>query len=251
MKTTSLMRSVVLSAALTVSGLTFMAPASTAATISVNCTAASFQSVTVPAGDTIEITGCNYVVWSSSPSTATNIVVSAGGTTISKGGFGYDYDSDSDTLTVSGINETQSATLNLYVTYPSGTMYQVALMGGPGGNSNPPAGATASQPVPATLALDLAASGASCTEGSAVSGVAGAWMTLPAADACTSTTRPGAKLLGWSTNADFPVALAQSQVNKGWGAIDDTFFGVRMIFIPAGQSTFVSGSNSLHPIWAS
>lgn len=125
----------------------------------------------------------------------------------------------------------------------------------PGGSSG--GGATTSpaapppQPVEATLSLDLAASGASCTKGSAVAGVMGEWLTLPAAGDCTSTTRPTAKLLGWSTSAKFPVALAQSQIDKGWGAIDDVFDGIRMIFIPAGKATFVSGGNSLHPIWAS
>ena len=247
MKTTLLMRSVVVSAALTVSGLMFMAPASTAATIAINCTT-SAPMVQVPAGDTVEVTGCTEVKWSPVPSTVTTISVKAGSQTISSGGTSTSY---SGPLTVSGINNGESASLELYVTAGSQPLYQITLSGGPGGNSNTSSSATVSQPVPATLALDLAASGASCTEGSAVSGVAGAWMKLPAADACTSTTRPGAKLLGWSTSASFPVALAQSQVNKGWGAIDDTFNGVRMIFIPAGQSTFVSGSNSLHPIWAS
>lgn len=124
----------------------------------------------------------------------------------------------------------------------------ISIGGGGGGTSS---GAAASAPVEVSLSLDLATSDASCTEGSAVTGFAGAWLTLPGDDECSSVTNPDANLLGWSTSANFPVELAQSQVDKGWGAIDDTFDGVRMIFIPAGQATFVSGPNSLHPIWAS
>lgn len=114
-----------------------------------------------------------------------------------------------------------------------------------------PTNAAVSQPAEVSLSLDLAASGASCKEGSAATGVMGAWLFLPAADDCSSTTDPSAKLLGWSTSANFPVDRAQSQVDNRWGAIDEIFDGVRMIFIPAGQATFVSGPNSLFPIWAS
>ena len=122
---------------------------------------------------------------------------------------------------------------------------------GSGGGGGASSDAAASTPVEVSLSLDLAASGASCKEGSAATGVMGAWMYLPAADDCSSTTNPGAKLLGWSTSANFPVERAQSQVDNRWGAIDEVFDGVRMIFIPAGEATFVSGPNSLHPIWAS
>lgn len=108
-----------------------------------------------------------------------------------------------------------------------------------------------STPVEVSLSLDLAASGATCKAGAAARGVMGSWLYLPAADDCSSTTDPNAKLLGWSTSANFPVQRAQSQVDNRWGAIDEVFDGVRMIFIPAGQATFVSGPNSLYPIWAS
>ncbi len=63
--------------------------------------------------------------------------------------------------------------------------------------------------------------------------------------------KAGSTLLGWSTSASFPVAGAQAQVDKAWGVIDETIDGVRMIFIPAGMATFVSGSNTLYPVWSS
>lgn len=125
----------------------------------------------------------------------------------------------------------------------------LTVTGGGGGSSS--SAAAASAPVEVSLSLDLAASGASCKEGSAATGVMGSWLFLPAADDCSSTTDPNAKLLGWSTSVNFPVQRAQSQVDNRWGAIDEIFDGVRMIFIPAGHATFVSGPNSLYPIWAS
>lgn len=72
------------------------------------------------------------------------------------------------------------------------------------------------------------------------------WLQLPSASNCT---RAGHTLLGWSTSAAFPVAVAKAQVDKGWGAIDDTFDGVRMIFIPAGGYTLLSGDNNLYEVW--
>lgn len=63
--------------------------------------------------------------------------------------------------------------------------------------------------------------------------------TLPTADQCSQigmSANADARLLGWSTSPNFPDALAQSQVDKGWGAIDDSISGVRMIFIPLGSS---------------
>lgn len=128
------------------------------------------------------------------------------------------------------------------------TGVQIGSGGGGGGTSSD---AAASAPVEVSLALDLEANGASCKDGSAAKGLVGTWLSLPSTDDCSSTTRSGAKLLGWSTSANFPVAMAQSQVTKGWGAIDEVINGVRMIFIPAGQATSVSGPNSLYPIWAS
>ena len=74
----------------------------------------------------------------------------------------------------------------------------------------------------------------------------GQWLQLPSAADCT---RAGHTLLGWSTSATFPVAVAKAQIDKRWGAIDDTFDGVRMIFIPAGGSTLLSGDNTLYAVW--
>jgi hypothetical protein len=76
---------------------------------------------------------------------------------------------------------------------------------------------------------------------------------LPSADQCSQsgpTAKAGATLLGWSTSENFPIARAQSQIDKHWGVIDESIDGIRMIFIPAGMAVFVSGSNNLFPIWS-
>lgn len=184
------------------------------------------------------------------PSTAT-ITVTAGTQTIQSGNLSTPY---SGTLTVSGIDNGESVSLEIYDGgAQSGTRYQITLSGTPGGNSDSSSSAADSQPVEASLSLDLAASGASCKSGSAATGFVGTWLTLPSADDCTSTTRSDAKLLGWSTSKDFPVEIAQRQVSNGWGAYEMTNESGRVtaVFIPAGKATFVSGSNSLYPIWAS
>jgi len=70
------------------------------------------------------------------------------------------------------------------------------------------------------------------------------WIKTP-----TDCSKTGATLLGWSTSPAFPSTRAQQQVRFGWGAIDETSGGVRMIFIPSGRSTAVSGDNTLYAIW--
>jgi hypothetical protein len=111
---------------------------------------------------------------------------------------------------------------------------------------------TSSAPVMITLTIDFIAQEATCKGGNP-SGVQGTWVTLPGADQCSQTgprANANAVLLGWATSSSFPVALARSQVAKAWGVIDDTFNGVRMIFIPAGMSTFMFSDNRLFPIWS-
>jgi YVTN family beta-propeller protein len=142
------------------------------------------------------------------------------------------------------------------VTGDSGTLYitsgQNALLLGIQGSFPPADSSSATPAVRETLFLAGSNLGATCVGGNP-NGFTGTWVTLPSADQCrpTSTSvKPGATLLGWSTSAIFPVARAQAQTDKKWGAIDDVIDGVRMIFIPAGMATFLSGSNTLYPVWS-
>ena len=147
-----------------------------------------------------------------------------------------------------GVCPSLTATIAVTVSGGSG--------GGGGGGSSSSDSSTpsveTSTPSVETLSLSLAASGATCTGGNPT-GYAGTWLTLPSADQCTQsgpTAKSGAKLLGWATSSSFPVARAQAQVDKKWGVIDEVIDGERMIFIPGGMATFVSGSNNLFPIWS-
>ena len=94
--------------------------------------------------------------------------------------------------------------------------------------------------------------GTSCSNTSP-SGTSGTWITLPGANDCTvPPTKPGATLLGWATNANFPVDIAQRQVDNGWGAYE-TFNAdgqLTGVFIPAGGATFLSAAGKLYPIWS-
>ena len=127
--------------------------------------------------------------------------------------------------------------------------------GGGGGGSSSSSSSLSSTPTVETLNVEVSGSDTTCTGGNPSANF-GSWLTLPSADECTQTgpkANPGAKLLGWATNPNFPQAIAQRQVDNGWGAYetfneDGQLTGV---FIPAGGATFVSGSNNLYPIWSS
>jgi len=83
----------------------------------------------------------------------------------------------------------------------------------------------------------------------------GSWIELPSAGDCTITPRAGDEdpsLLGWATQEDFPVEIAQRQVTNGWGAYE-TFNDdgqLTGVFIPAGGYTEVSNDTNLFPIWS-
>lgn len=149
-----------------------------------------------------------------------------------------------------------NAITSLKITFTTGgsTILTLPVSGpGSGGDDNSASLPAQSQPGQATFTWDLKNSDATCKEGSTATGTVGTWLRLPSADDCTSTTRSNAKLLGWSTSKDFPAALAQRQVSNGLGAYElkDETGQVIAVFVPAGQATFVSNSNSLHPIWSS
>lgn len=82
------------------------------------------------------------------------------------------------------------------------------------------------------------------------------WIQLPSADECEDvnslrSTQP-INLLGWATTPDFPVAIAERQIENGWGAYE--IFGdaghITAVFIPAGGWTQASSNTSLFPIWS-
>lgn len=121
----------------------------------------------------------------------------------------------------------------------SGTATNITLQAaGPNGDSDSSSSNSGPAPVQETLSLAVEASGATCTGGSPT-GYSGSWLALPSADKCSQsgpTAKAGAKLLGWATTPNFPISIAQSQLDKGWGVYDGPINGERMIFIPAGDN---------------
>lgn len=130
-------------------------------------------------------------------------------------------------------------TFATYVTVPSPST------GGESGGGSQPARNI-------TLGLTLPA-GVQCSSSSLTT--SGPWIQLPSAGDCSNAGRASNTnplLLGWATSVDFPVDIAQRQVDNVWGAYE-TFNndgGLTGVFIPAGGYTAVTGDTNLYPIWS-
>ena len=93
----------------------------------------------------------------------------------------------------------------------------------------------------------------SVCDADSVSGLAGTWVQLPATSDCLPPDGSAeSEFLGWATDSDFPVAIAQRQVDNGWGAYEtkDEAGQLTGVFIPAGGSTFLTNDTNLYPIWS-
>jgi hypothetical protein len=112
---------------------------------------------------------------------------------------------------------------------------------------------TQPNPRPVEVSIELAAGGQHTCSTQTVVGFQGEWTNLPEANACLHSSLVGAQtLLGWATRSDFPVTLAQRQVDNGWGAYEtfDDDGNLTGVFIPAGGATLLSNDNVLHAIWS-
>ena len=117
-----------------------------------------------------------------------------------------------------------------------------------------PAGAespTSSEPVPLSLAMPT---GVTCTPTAPM--LRGSWVRLPSAAECSESpaARAGgdSQLLGWATVADFPVDLAADHAETSEYALEmrNDDGQLTAVFIPAGGWTYVTGANTLFPIWS-
>lgn len=106
-------------------------------------------------------------------------------------------------------------------------------------SANRPEATTTDAPAPAVRSFTWGGQGSGSTSAAFTEGT---WQNTPSA---SEWTLPGHTLLGWATDPQFPVSIAQ----RATGAYDGVIDGRRMIFIPAGSPTFVSGDASLHAIW--
>lgn len=106
---------------------------------------------------------------------------------------------------------------------------------------------------PQTVAVSINSMDGSSCRRSSETGIAGTWINLPGADFCTvPESRAGAKLLGWATNPNFPVEIAQRQISNRWGAYEMFSDEGRLtaVFIPAGGAAFLSIDGNLFAIWS-
>ena len=81
----------------------------------------------------------------------------------------------------------------------------------------------------------------------------GSWLSLPAPSEVSGTgDNAGKKFLGVATSEDFPVDIAQRQIDNGWGAYeiysDDG--SLLSVFIPAGYSVHVTAALRVFAIWS-
>ena len=62
----------------------------------------------------------------------------------------------------------------------------------------------------------------------------------------------GKTFLGVATSEDFPVVIAQRQVDEGWGVYEiyDADGRLASVFIPAGKSLHLTAAPRLHAIWS-
>lgn len=113
---------------------------------------------------------------------------------------------------------------------------------------------SSSSPEPAVLELFLSPTDGTVCNSRSESGAVGTWVSLPSANDCTPPAAiPNALLFGWATTPDFPIEIAQRQVNNGWGAYEifDDEGRLTAVFIPSGGSTALSSAGELYPIWDS
>ena len=121
----------------------------------------------------------------------------------------------------------------------------------PGNGGSSGSGAGSSAPT-LDLTLDPTETDATCSV-AGVSGARGSWVTLEAASDCTPPpSTPDATLLGWATDPDFPVDIAQRQVDNGWGTYEtyNDDGQLTSVFIPAGGAAQLTNSNTLYAIWS-
>lgn len=167
----------------------------------------------------------------------TTYVIVASTTTTSPNVFNWNYGIGTGVSGISSTNQGGSWLVDAPVKLGFKTYVDTAWI--------PPTNVESSSPTPTRTLTFIA------TEGSCITvpntGPDSTWIRVPTAAECF---RAGYALQGWATSSAFPVTQAADQVRRGWGAIDETINGLRMIFIPAGGFTELSADNVLYSIWS-
>jgi len=138
--------------------------------------------------------------------------------------------------------------------YPSITISGTPGSGGSGGTpSSGGSGGGSTRAVPQVVSVDLDLEAAELPASWSQSSILGSWYQLPvSSDVVGVGENAGKTFLGVATSEDFPVAIAQRQVDNGWGVYEicDADGRLESVFIPAGKSLHLTAVPRLHAIWS-
>ena len=161
------------------------------------------------------------------------------------------------------VNPTESVTFSIV---PGANSETVELINGNGeiidasftvtysdGSSPAPAApAAAPAPAPATVNVTLDQITSKVLRAWASTATLGSWQQLPESSDITGVDENAGKtFLGAATTPNFPVDIAQRQVDNGWGPYE-TFNedgDLTSVFIPAGKPMNINGPTRLYAIW--
>ena len=118
--------------------------------------------------------------------------------------------------------------------------------------SVPSVGSSSAVPASVDVNLGLSAEDGSVTSSWAASTAVGTWKQLPeSSNVVGAGDNLGKVFLGVATSEDFPVEIAQRQVDNGWGAYEIYSDDGRLssVFIPAGGRAHVTAQPRLFPMW--
>ena len=113
-------------------------------------------------------------------------------------------------------------------------------------------GSSSAVPASVDVNLGLSAEDGSVTSSWAASTVVGTWKQLPeSTNVVGAGDNLGKAFLGVATSENFPVEIAQRQVDNGWGAYEIYSDDGRLssVFIPAGGWAHVTAQPRLFPVW--
>ena len=135
----------------------------------------------------------------------------------------------------------------------TGTGSRVMTSGSVASGGGSAGGGGSARAVPQVVSVDLDLEAAELPASWSQSATLGSWSQLPAsADVVGVGENAGRTFLGVATREDFPVAIAQRQVDNGWGVYEiyDADGRLASVFIPAGKSLHLTAVPRLHAIWS-
>lgn len=216
-------------------------------------TGSALATATISSGDVPSLPSSGTVTATfSSPATVTAgeqyaILVTTSATGSGGDHYEWNYDSSATYSGGSGLDDRGSGGAWQTVSHEFSLRTYVTVASGSSSGS--------SRAVPATVDVNL---GLSAEDGSVTSSwtaptVVGTWKQLPeSTNVVGAGDNLGKVFLGIATTEDFPVEIAQRQIDNGWGAYEIYSDDGRLssVFIPAGGWAHVTAQPRLFPVWS-